>query len=125
MMRQTNSNFGGEQSGHILMSDYAATGDGIVAALQLLAILCQNKGLARPFILNKQVHSNIQYSGSNPLLMSDAQHQIQSITERFQSKARILVRSSGTERLIRIMVEFEGEEDPSIMSQLKIALLGS
>jgi phosphoglucosamine mutase len=124
MMRKVGSNFGGEQSGHIVMSDYASTGDGIVAALQLLAIITSTPGVEiskvmRPFNLKTQISHNVRYQGNNPLANEQIKNQIAAITNAYAERARILVRASGTEKLVRIMVESEDEEMLKVMALIE------
>ncbi len=107
-MRETGCSLGGEQSGHIILSHYSTTGDGIIAALQVLSLLVDSKEklseIGRPFELHHQITKNIKFSKSNPLEMP----KVKSLIEELEQKAkdcRILIRKSGTEKLIRILVE--------------------
>ena len=110
-MKKNRCNFGGEQSGHIVLSDYSTTGDGLVAALQVLAILCETKKpasqvlqLFEPF---PQLLKNVKYDKSkgNPLEQESLQKFIQEKSAELGNDGRILVRKSGTENLIRVMAE--------------------
>jgi phosphoglucosamine mutase len=109
MMRVEDCNFGGEQSGHIIFSDYTTTGDGIVAGLQILSIMVENKqkasNVCNVFEPYPQLLKNISFIDKSPLENVDVQDNIQKITNEFQDECRILVRKSGTENLIRVMVE--------------------
>lgn len=121
-MRKRNCNFGGEQSGHIIFSDYSSSGDGILAALQVLAVLKKREAKASSifniFELNPQVLRNIPFTSHNPLENAKTIEQIACITNA-NSHVRIIVRKSGTEKLIRIMVEGENiGEIQTIMEQL-------
>ena len=105
---------GGEQSGHIIYNKYANTGDGLVAALQVLSLLItQNmkaseiKGL---FNLKPQTLKNVKYCGDNPLENKNVKKKVDNIIAKHKDK-RILVRKSGTEALIRIMVEGSCKEE--------------
>jgi len=111
-MAKQQSNFGGEQSGHIVLGDYSTTGDGLVASLQILTLLAENpqkkiSELAKIFQLNPQILVNVKFSADNfknPLsdpAILDFIHK----SEQQLDRGRILVRKSGTENLIRIMVE--------------------
>jgi phosphoglucosamine mutase len=106
-----NLSLGGEQSGHVIVSDYSTTGDGLIAALQMLALIqSQNKPLsevANIFIPLPQVIRNI--IPSNGLIMDDPKFQsaIKSAELKLAGKGRLLVRKSGTENLIRLMGEGE------------------
>ena len=106
-------NLGGEQSGHILMTDFASTGDGTIAALQILA---QIISAGRPasevldvFNAVPQVLKNIPYSDTSPLEKPEVVSAIKDIQEMLGNSGRILVRPSGTEKLIRVMVESRDE----------------
>ena len=109
-MQKYGYNFGGEQSGHLILSDYSTTGDGLLASLQVLSALVSSKQkshqLANIFTPNPQVLKNISLtSKQNPLLQEDVQNFIHLKQQKLGNKGRILVRKSGTENLIRIMVE--------------------
>ncbi|MEE8658690.1 Phosphoglucosamine mutase [Acetobacteraceae bacterium EV16G] len=108
-MRFLGSQIGGEQSGHMVLSDYGTTGDGLVAALQVLAVLVETKKPAseacRMFTPFPQTLRSIRFSEGNPLqadCVIDAQRHAEG---QLQGRGRILLRASGTEPLIRIMVE--------------------
>ena len=113
-MRQNKCNFGGEQSGHLVLGDYSTTGDGLVAALQILSIICDNKKplskLANIFKLMPQVLKNTRFQDKNPLENQEILDFIKNEEEKLRTKGRILVRKSGTEKLIRVMVEGESEK---------------
>lgn len=108
-MRENGANIGGEQSGHIILRDYATTGDGLIAALQLLAILVLKQKRAseichrfEPF---PQQLFNIRYQGSSPLEHPAVKASIEAVERKLVGKGRLLVRKSGTESLIRVMAE--------------------
>ena len=109
-MRRSNYNLGGEQSGHIIMTDYMTTGDGLAAALQFLTALV-DCGRPASELLNKfepypQVIKNIKCSNEIDLLEKKSVKKIISDSEKkLGSDGRLLIRKSGTEPLIRIMVE--------------------
>lgn len=115
LMVKNNLNFGGEESGHIIFSDYSNTGDGIVSALQILAILVESKAklsdLVNIFKLNPQVKSNVKFNGNNPLLKNSVSSSMKNIIVN-NSDLKIVVRKSGTEKLIRVLVE--GKEKAKI-----------
>ena len=110
-MRKGDYNFGGEQSGHLVLSDYSTTGDGLIAALQILSIICdENKPvskIANIFELKPQILKNINYKRGekNPLENSQVQKFIEQEQKALGNRGRVFVRKSGTENLIRIMVE--------------------
>lgn len=115
LMVKNNLNFGGEESGHIIFSDYSNTGDGIVSALQILAILVESKkklsDLVNIFKLHPQVKSNIKFNDNNTLLKDSVSSNIRNIINN-NSDLKIVVRKSGTEKLIRVLVE--GKEKAKI-----------
>lgn len=109
-MKKNGCNFGGEQSGHIVLSDYSTTGDGLVAALQVLMIVVNEKKpvskIANIFKPVPQILKNVKYDGnSEPLNRPAVKAVIKSAEKKLGTKGRVFVRKSGTEKLIRIMVE--------------------
>jgi phosphoglucosamine mutase len=113
-MRKGGFNLGGEQSGHIVMTDYATTGDGLIAGLQFLAAMIQTgkraSELAKSFDTVPQVLENVRYkAGADPLGASQVQAAIRAGEARLESNGRLLIRKSGTEPLIRVMGECEDE----------------
>ncbi|MFT6071824.1 MAG: phosphoglucosamine mutase [Alphaproteobacteria bacterium] len=110
-MRQQNIKLGGEQSGHVIVSDYATTGDGLIAALHVLANICRsNKKLSQISQLFKpfpQLLTNIRYKDNLPLDNEIVKDAIAKAEKKLGKKGRVLIRKSGTEPLIRIMVEAE------------------
>ncbi len=110
-MKKNRCNFGGEQSGHIVLSDYSTTGDGLVAALQVLAILCETKKpasqLLKLFEPFPQLLKNVKYDKNkgNPLDQENLKKFIDEKAKELGNEGRILVRKSGTENLIRVMAE--------------------
>jgi phosphoglucosamine mutase len=113
-MREGGFNVGGEQSGHVIMSDYSSTGDGLVAALQAIAVMIEeNKPMSqagRRFTPLPQILHNVRYKGGkSPLDNKEVKTAIDTATRTLGSAGRVLVRKSGTEPLIRIMAEGESE----------------
>ncbi len=110
-MRERGLNLGGEQSGHVILSDYATTGDGLLAALQLLAVLVQDgrpaSEVMRLFDPLPQVLKNVRYSGASPLNTPRAQRAIAAGEATLSATGRLLIRRSGTEPLVRVMAEGE------------------
>ncbi|MBO6919317.1 MAG: phosphoglucosamine mutase [Rhizobiaceae bacterium] len=108
-MRKHGFNLGGEQSGHIVMSDFATTGDGLVAALQILA--CTQKmgkpvsEVTRRFEPVPQLLKNVRYSGASPLTDNHIQSAIKDAEAELGQSGRLVIRASGTEPLIRVMAE--------------------
>jgi phosphoglucosamine mutase len=119
-MRAKGCNVGGEQSGHIVLSDFGTTGDGLVAALQVMAaVKLSDKPVSqvtRLFTPLPQVQRNARYGEVNPLDTDQVRRAIAEAMSRLdRNGGRLLVRPSGTEPLIRVMAE---GEDPSLIGQL-------
>jgi phosphoglucosamine mutase len=112
-MRKHGFNIGGEQSGHIVLSDYGSTGDGLVAALQILAVMVGSDDpvsvTCRPFEPLPQLLKNVLYKGGQPLEDEDVKKSISAGEEKLTGSGRLLIRKSGTEPLIRVMAEGEDE----------------
>ncbi|MGI9390773.1 MAG: phosphoglucosamine mutase [Boseongicola sp.] len=113
-MRDGGYNLGGEQSGHIVMTDFATTGDGLLAGLQFLAEMKRTgqpaSTLSRVFDPVPQLLKNVRYEGdSDPLAAQSVQTAISDAEARLTGKGRLLIRKSGTEPLIRVMAECEDE----------------
>jgi len=113
-MRAGGFNLGGEQSGHIVMTDYATTGDGLMAGLQFLAEMVRTgqpaSKLARSFDRVPQLLQNVRYAeGQTPLDTASVQSVIATAEAALIGKGRLLIRKSGTEPLIRVMAESEDE----------------
>jgi phosphoglucosamine mutase len=113
-MREGAFNLGGEQSGHIVMTDYATTGDGLIAGLQFLAEMVRTgrpaSELTQSFATVPQKLQNVRYTaGARPLEAASVQAVIRANEARIAGRGRILIRKSGTEPLIRVMAECEDE----------------
>ena len=111
-MRQGGFNLGGEQSGHIVMTDYSTTGDGLMAGLQFLAEMVRSgkkaSELANTFTPVPQLLKNVRYqAGQTPLEIHTVQSSIANAQAQLNGKGRLLIRKSGTEPLIRVMAECE------------------
>jgi phosphoglucosamine mutase len=118
-MREQGYNVGGEQSGHIILSDYATTGDGLVAALQVLAVV---KKLDKPvsqvchrFDPLPQVLKNVRYKKGKPLEDAKVKSAITSAEKRLNGNGRLVIRPSGTEPVIRVMGE---GDDPMLVEEI-------
>ncbi|MGE0118248.1 MAG: phosphoglucosamine mutase [Dongiaceae bacterium] len=113
-MRADGYNVGGEQSGHIILSDYATTGDGLIAALQVLAVLVQSGRRAseagRLFQPFPQRLVSVRFGGGRPLEDGMVKSAIRAGETALGQAGRILVRKSGTEPVIRVMAEGEDEK---------------
>jgi phosphoglucosamine mutase len=114
-MRTNGYNVGGEQSGHVILNDYSTTGDGLLAALQVLAVICQAEGEAsdvcRIFKPVPQLLVNVRYQPTSTISLEShaMQEAIHAAEKKMGGGGRILVRKSGTEPLIRIMAEGDDE----------------
>ncbi|MBO9412861.1 MULTISPECIES: phosphoglucosamine mutase [unclassified Ruegeria] len=119
-MREGGFNLGGEQSGHIVMSDYATTGDGLMAGLHFLAEMVHSgrkaSELAVQFETVPQLLKNVRYGeGQTPLEVASVQAAIADAEARLNGQGRLLIRKSGTEPLIRVMAECE---DDTLLAQV-------
>ncbi len=113
-MREGGFNLGGEQSGHIVMTDYATTGDGLMAGLHFLAEMVRSEQaasvLARQFEPVPQLLKNVRYGdGEAPLDAPGVRAAIAAAESDLSGRGRLLIRKSGTEPLIRVMAEAEDE----------------
>ncbi len=108
-MRESGFNVGGEQSGHMVLTDYATTGDGLVAALQVLAVLVQSgrpaSEVCRVFDPLPQLVRSVRFSGASPLVRDDVRKAIAAAEQRLAGTGRVLIRESGTEPVVRVMAE--------------------
>ncbi|MBQ1497646.1 MAG: phosphoglucosamine mutase [Sphingomonas sp.] len=108
-MRGSGYNVGGEQSGHIILSDYATTGDGLVASLQVLAELVR-AGAPASEVLHRfdplpQLLKNVRFKGGKPLEDPRVRDAIAAAETELDGKGRLVIRASGTEPVIRVMAE--------------------
>jgi len=114
-MREGGFNLGGEQSGHVVMSDFGTTGDGLMAALQILAVL-KYSGKKASELLNvytpvPQLLKNVRFTkGAKPLDKAEVQDALQQAEKTLANSGRLLVRASGTEPLIRVMAEGDDQK---------------
>jgi len=108
-MREHGFNVGGEQSGHIILSDFTTTGDGCVAALQLLAVVKKQdlpvSKVCHRFDALPQVLKNVRYKSGKPLENASVRSAIEAAEARLDGHGRLIVRPSGTESVIRVMGE--------------------
>ena len=119
-MRANGWNLGGEQSGHIVMTDYATTGDGLLAGLQFLAAMIETgkpaSALTKSFETVPQMLRNVRYAaGQDPLGADLVKKSIADAETKLQGRGRLLIRKSGTEPLIRVMAECE---DDALLAQV-------
>ncbi len=118
-MRASGCNVGGEQSGHIILTDHATTGDGLVAGLQVLAALVEEKKPASE-VLNQfepvpQLLKNVRFNGGEPLADKSVKQCIASAEAELEGRGRLVIRKSGTEPLIRVMAE---GDDPAMVERV-------
>ena len=108
-MRKGGYNLGGEQSGHIVLSDYSTTGDGLMAALQVLAVMVEAEKplseIAHVFDPVPQKLVNVRFEGADPLETDMVKAAISDAEKRLEGNGRLVIRKSGTEPLIRVMAE--------------------
>jgi phosphoglucosamine mutase len=125
-MREGGFNLGGEQSGHVVLRDFSTTGDGLIAALQVLAVMVKSEKkmseLARQFEPVPQKLENVRFSGGKPLESDKVMAVIKGAEEKLNGSGRVLVRASGTEPLIRIMAE---GDDEKLVAQLVKEIAGA
>ncbi len=120
-MREKGCNLGGEQSGHIMLGDYVTTGDGVIVALQVLAAMVTSEKPAseacRPFEPRPQVLRNVRANGLAVLEDPSVRSVIEQMEAKLGDGGRIVVRSSGTEPLIRVMAQ--GEDSSVLVAAVK------
>ena len=118
-MRRSGCNVGGEQSGHIILSDHATTGDGLVAGLQVLAALVESglpgSDLLRQFEPLPQILKNVRFNGAAPLEADSVRKRIAAAEAELEGRGRLVIRKSGTEPLIRVMAE---GDDPAMVERV-------
>ena len=126
-MRRGGWNLGGEQSGHIVMTDYATTGDGLIAGLQFLAEMARSgqpaSRLIEQFDVVPQLLKNVRYGeGAKPLESASVKAVIAGAEVKLNGKGRLLIRKSGTEPLVRVMAECE---DEGLLKQVVDEIVGA
>ncbi len=114
-MQQCDYDLGGEQSGHIIMKKYATTGDGLLTAIMITEELCDRKStlseLAEPVFLYPQYTKNVQVNDKAAVKNNCyVQNELKEVENKISGKGRVLIRESGTEPVLRVMVECESEE---------------
>jgi len=112
-MRRSGCNVGGEQSGHMILSDFSTTGDGLIAALQVLSAIAESgrraSDICRRFHPFPQILKNVRHKGGKPLEADGVRKAIDGAEARLGNSGRIVIRPSGTEPVIRVMAEGEDE----------------
>ena len=113
-MRHKGMNVGGEPSGHVVLSDYSTTGDGLVTALQVLAVVAgERKKVSEAchcFEPTPQLLKNVRYSGGEPLEIASVKAAIAAGEQKLGKSGRVVIRKSGTEPLIRVMAEGDDQK---------------
>ncbi len=108
-MRERGANVGGEQSGHIILTDHSTTGDGLVAGLQILSSMVDSgrsaSELLRQFDPVPQLLKNVRYEKGEPLEAEAVVKRIEAAEKALKGRGRLVIRKSGTEPLIRVMAE--------------------
>lgn len=115
LMQKENYSLGGEESGHIIFSKYATTGDGLITAIKIMEILIESKlpasNLTKDYVHYPQKVKNVKVDDKDKIINNeDIKNKVKEITDNLGNSGRILLRKSGTEPVIRIMVEAESEE---------------
>jgi phosphoglucosamine mutase len=112
-MRKHGFNVGGEQSGHVVLSDFTTTGDGLVCALQVLAVVVATgkpvSEVCNRFTRLPQILKNVRYGSGKPLEKESVKKAIESGKAKLGTKGRVVIRPSGTEPVIRVMAEGDSE----------------
>jgi len=129
-MRKTGINVGGEQSGHIVLSDFCTTGDGLVSALQVITELIQSDATAseacKQFEPVPQILKNVRYDGGDPLAAEKVQASIKDAEAKLDGSGRLVIRKSGTEPVVRVMAEGDDADQinalvDGICSEIEVA----
>jgi phosphoglucosamine mutase len=124
-MRSGGFNLGGEQSGHVILSDVSTTGDGMIAALQVLSVMVKSgqpmSTLARQFEPVPQKLENVRFTSGKPLEQTEVKQAIADAEAKLKGTGRLVIRASGTEPLIRIMAE---GDDAGLVNKLVKDLAG-
>ncbi len=125
-MRKHSFNLGGEQSGHIVLNDYVTTGDGIIAALQVLAVVAETRKpvseVCHLFDPVPQLLRNVRVNGGSPLSDRDVQAAIDDGEKQLGKAGRLLIRPSGTEPVIRVMAE---GDDSALVGTVVDSIVGA
>ena len=126
-MRADGYNVGGEQSGHLLMTDYSPTGDGTMAAIQILSEI-KRQGRPASEVLNvfepvPQLLKNVRYTGDSPMGHPKLLEAMETAQADFAGKGRLLIRASGTEPLIRVMAEGDNSQEVEAVVDSFVALI--
>ena len=126
-LRRHDLNVGGEKSGHIVLSDFGTSGDGLIAALQILALVVATgrpvSEVCHRFELMPQILKNVRYGGRSPLEDESVQAAVANCQKALGARGRLVIRPSGTEPLIRVMGEGENADEVNrIVEELAAAI---
>ena len=128
-MRENNLNIGGEPSGHIVMSNFGTTGDGLIASLQILSIMCSEdkpiSEIVNLFKLCPQENITVPINETNPLDNEEVKKVIKEQKDILSKNGRVIVRESGTEPIIRVMVESNDEALNTNISKKIVSVIKS
>ncbi len=128
-MREHGYNVGGEQSGHMILSDFSTTGDGLVAALQVLAVLKREdrpaSEVCQRFEPLPQILKNLRIEGGKPLEDAKVKRALAALEARLGDAGRLVVRASGTEPVIRVMAEGEDRAEIEEIVDCAMAAIGA
>ncbi|AFX98713.1 phosphoglucosamine mutase [Candidatus Endolissoclinum faulkneri L2] len=123
-MRAGGYNVGGEQSGHMILADYGTTGDGLAAALQVLAAMKRAEKplsqVSKIFEPMPQILRNVRFAGEDPLAVDSVKSAIASSKAKFADNDHLVIRKSGTEPLIRVMAQ--GENEIEVLSAVEMVV---
>jgi len=118
-MREHGYNVGGEQSGHIILTDYNTTGDGLIAGLEVLAAIVRDgrkaSEICHLFEPLPQLLRNVRFTGGTPLELDPVKQAVKAGEARLGNTGRLLIRKSGTEPVIRVMAE---GEDAALIAEI-------
>jgi len=125
-MRRHGFNLGGEQSGHMVLSDYSTTGDGLIAGLQVLAAMKYSgrpaSDLTQVFEPVPQILENVRFTTGAPLDNEDVKKAIAAAEIKLGNQGRLVIRPSGTEPLIRVMGE---GDDAALVKDIVAEIVGT
>jgi phosphoglucosamine mutase len=121
-MQNGNYNLGGEESGHIIFSKYASTGDGLITAIKIMEVFIESKlpvsKLCDGFVMYPQLVKNVKVADKDIVMCDeDVLAAVKEVEEQLGGEGRVLLRRSGTEPVVRVMVEAKGETLCNVLSE--------